>query len=371
MPENASDGSSRFQPPVSARLIADYEAIEATLLASARGRWFLSEFARRNRSSDTQTLLDAIEKLEKAVLNQNRQAQGEQDQQEKNLLAELVEMSEAIAATRREIAAIKPPNQVESQIVTATGELDAVVEATEKATSDILQAAEEIQETAWTMREKGAEPEVCDLLDQRATDIYTACSFQDLTGQRTARVVRVLTFVEQRINAMIDIWGVNDIAFKTDEAAQVQPERIDSHLLNGPQSDGSGLKQDDIDRMLDFTETIEFDAIDVTEITFDAAATAMEAVEAEAAEEVAEAAMATEGEALSVQPADVEPPSAQFNEPAPPPEADQPAAQAQASAAAAPGPQSQSEMLRGKYFEHPEPLTLDRLHAVARAALFG
>ncbi len=64
-----------------------------------------------------------------------------------------------------------------------------------------------MQEIAWTLRERGADQGVCDALDRRATDIYTACSFQDLTGQRTRKVVEVLRFLEERIRAMIDIWG--------------------------------------------------------------------------------------------------------------------------------------------------------------------
>jgi chemotaxis protein CheZ len=37
------------------------------------------------------------------------------------------------------------------------------------------------------LREQGLEAEICDMLDTKATDVYTACSFQDLTGQRTRR----------------------------------------------------------------------------------------------------------------------------------------------------------------------------------------
>jgi len=101
-----------------------------------------------------------------------------------------------------------------NQLLAATEELDHIVEATEKATSEILQAAEEIQEVGWILREKGAEPGLCDTLDQRATDVYTACSFQDITGQRTEKVVKVWRFIEQRINAMIEIWGVEDLGFR-------------------------------------------------------------------------------------------------------------------------------------------------------------
>ena len=72
-----------------------------------------------------------------------------------------------------------------------------MVQATETATSDILACAERIQEMAWTLREQGVEGEVCDLLDANATEVYTACSFQDLTGQRTRKVIQVLRYLEE------------------------------------------------------------------------------------------------------------------------------------------------------------------------------
>ncbi|MGE0210221.1 MAG: hypothetical protein AB7S41_00830 [Parvibaculaceae bacterium] len=45
----------------------DYEAVEAAVLNTARGRWFLAEHARRNRGADTHTLLEAIRKLENGL----------------------------------------------------------------------------------------------------------------------------------------------------------------------------------------------------------------------------------------------------------------------------------------------------------------
>jgi chemotaxis protein CheZ len=219
-----------------AGLDADYAAVEAVLIESARGRWFLGEYARRNRTADTAMLFDAIAKLELAVLRPQRRYQDQ-------MLSDLIEMSEAIGRTRREIAAIKPPNQ----LLAASEELDDIVEATETATSEILQAAEEIQEVGWILREKAAEPGLCDTLDQRATDIYTACSFQDITGQRTEKVVRVLRFIEQRINAMIEIWGFEDTDLWDHSLEQLAQTGT---VLNGPRGDGTDLMQGDIDAML-------------------------------------------------------------------------------------------------------------------------
>lgn len=53
---------------------ADYEAIEAAIMETARGRWFLLEYARRNRNADTRTLLSAINRLESALTRPPRPA---------------------------------------------------------------------------------------------------------------------------------------------------------------------------------------------------------------------------------------------------------------------------------------------------------
>ena len=40
--------------------------------------------------------------------------------------------------------------------------------------------------------------------------MLTACSFQDITGQRTTKVVSTLHYIEQRVNSMVGIWGAQD-----------------------------------------------------------------------------------------------------------------------------------------------------------------
>jgi hypothetical protein len=55
------------QPAPDAPDDGDYETFCAALTASARGRAFLSEFARRNRNADTEQLLAAIAQLQQTV----------------------------------------------------------------------------------------------------------------------------------------------------------------------------------------------------------------------------------------------------------------------------------------------------------------
>jgi hypothetical protein len=222
---------------------ADYDAIEGAVMETERGRWFLKEYARRNRAADTQMLLGAIERLE-GMMVQNREAQ-EKDR----LRMDLLEMSRAISRTKHEISTLRPQGAQPNELGVASEALDAIVRTTERATSDILEAAEQIQEAAWTLREEGASEAMCDELDRRATDIYTACSFQDLTAQRTTRIVDTLRFLEGRINAMIEIWGdgeTGEAVDGTQDAARASRQRELSDSLE----DFNGLCQDGIDTVI-------------------------------------------------------------------------------------------------------------------------
>jgi hypothetical protein len=211
----------------------DYDVIEAAVMETERGRWFLREYARRNRNADTEVLLGAIERLEQAVA-------GERAAQDVGRLrASLKEMATAISRTKVDIASLHEVEQEHSHLFVASEALDAITRQTEQATSDILAAAEQIQESAWTLREDGANPTLCDDLDRRATDIYTACSFQDLTAQRIAKIIQTLRYLEGRINAMIAHW--DGAPAPAAEAARSGPAEEARH---------DGLTQSDIDSVI-------------------------------------------------------------------------------------------------------------------------
>jgi chemotaxis regulatin CheY-phosphate phosphatase CheZ len=219
---------------------SEYDLIESAMSESARGRWFLTEYARRNRSADTDMLLGAIHRLENVVTSERGPAEGVG-----RLRGDLMEMANAIARTKAEIAAISAPEQDQTRLSVASEALDAIVRATERATSDILGAAEEVQEAAWTLREHGADANICDELDRHATQIYTACSFQDLTAQRTSRIVHTLRYLEERLVAMIAIWG--------SDADEIPPAPGEEGARSRPstESDLEDLCQSDVDRFID------------------------------------------------------------------------------------------------------------------------
>ena len=75
-----------------------------------------------------------------------------------------------------------------------------------------------------------------------------ACTFQDITGQRITRVFKSMQFVEDRVNAMIDLWGREDIEALGIELPKETPTG-DEALLNGPQLPGEEISQEDIDKL--------------------------------------------------------------------------------------------------------------------------
>jgi chemotaxis regulatin CheY-phosphate phosphatase CheZ len=219
-----------------------FHVLESAVRQTERGRAFLDEFARRLRAAETDRVLNAIERLSSA---QQHIPSSHLDV----LRRELETMAASIAQTRREIAAIKPETSGNNRIIQATEELDFVVRSTERATAEILTAAEGIQTIASDLRGKGADGAACDELENHATNLMVACSFQDLTGQRMTKVVNALRYLEQRVNTMIEIWGITpeDAAKAPKPAADTRP---DAHLLNGPAREGEGVAQDDVDRLL-------------------------------------------------------------------------------------------------------------------------
>lgn len=218
---------------------AQFAAVEEAMALTELGRSFLDEFARRSSVVRAAEIMDVLADMRESSSSTHIEI----------LRRELQEMSASIMQTRNEIAAIKPEDTGNNRIMAATGELDVIVSATERATSDILTSAEQLQDIATTLRESGVADEPCDEIENHVINIFTACSFQDITGQRTTKVVNALRYLEQRVNTMIEIWGVEGVDPST-APPEIPDERPDSDLLEGPQMEGEGASQDDIDRIL-------------------------------------------------------------------------------------------------------------------------
>ncbi len=156
-----------------------------------------------------------------------------------------------IEQARQDIASLRPDEIQSDYIPKATDELDAIVSATEQATNDILDAAEQIE----TMAEE--HPEMGDRLMEVTTRIYEASNFQDITGQRVNKVVNMLKHIEQKVGDLARTFGLEleEAAEPQGEAAEApatapDDERPDADLLNGPQQEGTAKNQAEIDALL-------------------------------------------------------------------------------------------------------------------------
>ncbi|HWK43276.1 MAG TPA: protein phosphatase CheZ [Stellaceae bacterium] len=163
------------------------------------------------------------------------------------LYHELGALAEYIQAAKLEIAALRPDDIREQHIPMATDELDAVVEATAKATGEILDTAEQLEALGGTLA-----PEIGVQITDAVTRIFEACNFQDVTGQRITKVVKTLKHIEIKIGDLLGAFGDGIKAERAPVAAEPEPIDIndESKLLNGPQLTASANNQSDIDAIL-------------------------------------------------------------------------------------------------------------------------
>jgi len=216
---------------------ADFEAICDAVMATDRGRWFLFEYARRNRHTDTAIVVAAIDRLATAVGAEAEAraaaaaaATPPAGPDRERLRSELADMASAIAQARSEMAAIKsdPAPTADGADDGEPAELLDLLRGTERAASDILAAAAQIQEMAWTLREQGMDTQCCDRLDAHAAAVYAACSLDRINRQRARKVIHVQRYLEARILAMTALWGAAGSPARP--APQAQPAQSDDRV---------------------------------------------------------------------------------------------------------------------------------------------
>ena len=170
--------------------------------------------------------------------------------EENRLKRELVGLFGHLNKLRRELASLHGGE--EHNFVSMSETLDDIVKNTENASNTILENMESIDEMVGTLRSSG-DPKVIEVgnrINDRVNEVFEACSFQDLTGQRISRLVKGLTFIEERVNAMIRVWGRDEISKVIDEVKQEQTEKTeDQKLLHGPQSESKAIAQTDVDKL--------------------------------------------------------------------------------------------------------------------------
>jgi chemotaxis protein CheZ len=84
----------------------------------------------------------------------------------------------------------------------------------------------------------------------RMTAVFEACAFQDLTGQRLAKVLDTLNHIEARISRFAEATGINDAGGHANDEEAAEAARKLRLLIHGPREDETkNASQDDIDRL--------------------------------------------------------------------------------------------------------------------------
>jgi hypothetical protein len=162
--------------PISARAAepgeADYDAISAAFMETARGRWFLGEYAKRNRNADTRMVLDAVARIEENLAAQKQAMPDDR-------------LPAALQAIRHAVDEAKE----------ATAQAGA---STEQSLAPIRSAAQAIREILMRLREIGADGRIYELMDAHVSVIETCCTTPDLADIGTA-LDTAFGVIEQRI----------------------------------------------------------------------------------------------------------------------------------------------------------------------------
>jgi len=172
--------------PISARAAQpreeDYEAISEAFMETSRGRWFLGEYARRNRNADTRMVLDAVARIEESLVAQ-KQSVSESG------------LGEALAAIR---------GAANEARALASAALDSL--ALDESLAPVRKGARVIREIAWRLREIGADGRICDLIDSQVSAIETGCGQISSSGPR-AGLSAAFDLIAERIAAFDDSDG--------------------------------------------------------------------------------------------------------------------------------------------------------------------
>ena len=157
---------------------------------------------------------------------------------ESMLLKEIAGLGHIIDQAKADVAGVSVDSIRGRHIPTAASELDAIVEHTALATNCILETCEQLDKLS-----NGLEKAEASILQNAITQIYEACSFQDITGQRITKVIKALQAIEGKV---LELAGGHSTGVVLHLEMNAEP----GCLLNGPSLPDEAMGQDDIDKLL-------------------------------------------------------------------------------------------------------------------------
>src|ERR1041385_7752537 len=161
---------------------------------------------------------------------------------------DLQEIAKYLRALRQEIGALQGNALRHKRIPAAGRELQAIVKATEEASNIIMECAEAAMAAGASSSDLDAYKA---FVADRMTAVFEACAFQDLTGQRLSKVVDTLHHIEARISRFADATSAKDTSGHANDKEAADAERKLRLLIHGPQHDGEGVEQHEVDQLIE------------------------------------------------------------------------------------------------------------------------
>jgi chemotaxis protein CheZ len=162
------------------------------------------------------------------------------------LSREVAAVGQYVARMKREIGALRPNEIYRDHLPSAHSDLDSVREATASSANSIMSAAEGILAIeATTLDAYKAE------VEDKVMQIFEACTFQDITGQRVARVNQTLGQIEKRLQRFSLAVKASDARGGYDRESIMREARREVLIVEGPQNAAVGVDQHAIDKLFD------------------------------------------------------------------------------------------------------------------------
>ena len=264
--------------PISARAALpgeeDYAAISEAFMETSRGRWFLGEYAKRNRNADTSMVLDAVARIEQSLAAQKEETlavQREATNAQREAAAAVADNSLAEARLVEALIAIR--GALEAAQTSAMGAIDGLA-LTEKLVP-VRKGARVIREIAWRLREIGNDGRICDLIDSQVGVIEQGAEEISFEEARAALEIafdsiagRIAEFSDEEMSATV-VEAQAAAPEPQDDVAQANTRFISPDAL-APITDA--------DAVLEEMETAELESAEAVELTAEAAEAHDEAV---------------------------------------------------------------------------------------------
>lgn len=145
---------------------------------------------------------------------------------------------------RERLKNVRAGNLRDEHLPIAREELEAIVAHTEEATNTIMELAETMM---------GLDPEestYAETINDNLMQIFEACAFQDITGQRAGKVADTIEATSFQISEVAAVLGRgHDETVGPAEETEEEAHRREN-LLHGPQSGALAVTQDEVDEMI-------------------------------------------------------------------------------------------------------------------------